>query len=67
MIVEIDIKDYYKAFINNANSDIKKYQEERETNHKLLLSTKKYINDYILYINHQFNINYLYKFITSFK
>ena len=40
MVVEVDIKDYYKAFIDNANSDIEKYQEERETNHKLLLSSK---------------------------
>lgn len=67
MIVEVDIKDYYKAFIDNANSDIKKYQEERETNHKLLLSTKKYINNYILYINHQFNINLKENFPISWN
>jgi hypothetical protein len=57
MIVEVDIKDYYKAFINNANSDINKYQGEYDTNHRLLLSTKDYISKYILYINHQFGIN----------
>ena len=53
MIVEVDIKDYYKAFIDNANSDIEKYQEEINVNHKLLISTKDYIEKYILYINHQ--------------
>ena len=44
MIVEIDITDYYKAFIDNANSDIEKYQEEREVNYKLLMSTREYIS-----------------------
>ena len=65
MVVEVDIKDYYKAFIDNANSDIEKYQEERETNHKLLLSTKEYISKYILYINHQFGINLKENFPNS--
>lgn len=41
MIVEVDISDYYKAFINSANSDIEKYQEEREVNYKLLMSTRE--------------------------
>lgn len=67
MIVEIDIKDYYKAFIDNANSDIKKYQEEINVNHKLLISTKDYIEKYILYINHQFNINLKENFNISWN
>lgn len=67
MVVEVDIKDYYKAFIDNANSDIEKYQEERETNHKLLLSTKEYISKYILYINHQFGINLKENFPNSWN
>ena len=62
MIVEIDIKDYYKAFIDNANSDIEKYQEARNTNYDILKSTKEYINKFILYINHQFGINLKEKF-----
>ena len=65
MIVEIDITDYYKAFINNANSDIEKYQEERKTNYDLLVSTKDYISKYILYINHQFGINLKEDFVNS--
>lgn len=67
MIVEIDITDYYKAFIDNANSDIEKYQEERNLNHDLLLSTKQYIEKYILYINHQFNINLKENFPISWN
>ena len=67
MIVEIDIKDYYKAFIDNANSDIEKYQEEINVNHKLLISTKDYIEKYILYINHQFNINLKENFNISWN
>ena len=67
MIVEIDIKDYYKAFIDNANSDIEKYQEEININHKLLISTKDYIEKYILYINHQFNINLKENFNISWN
>ena len=65
MIVEVDIADYYKAFINNANSDIEKYQEERKTNYDLLLSTKDYISKYILYVNHQFGINLKENFTNS--
>ena len=49
MIVEVDIKDYYKAFIDNANSDIEKYQEARNTNYDILKSTKEYINKFILF------------------
>lgn len=67
MIVEIDITDYYKAFIDNANSDIEKYQEERKTNYDLLISTKQYIEKYILYINHQFNINLKENFPISWN
>ena len=67
MIVEIDIKDYYKAFIDNANSDIEKYQEEINVNHKLLISTKDYIEKYILYINLQFNINLKENFNISWN
>lgn len=67
MIVEIDIKDYYKVFIDNANSDIEKYQEEINVNHKLLISTKDYIEKYILYINHQFNINLKENFNISWN
>ena len=67
MIVEIDIKDYYKAFIDNAISDIEKYQEEINVNHKLLISTKDYIEKYILYINHQFNINLKENFNISWN
>ena len=65
MIVEVDISDYYKAFINSANSDIEKYQEEREVNYKLLMSTREYISKYILYINHQFSINLRENFPVS--
>ena len=67
MIVEVDITDYYKAFIDNANSDIEKYQEERKTNHDLLISTKQYVEKYILYINHQFNINLKENFPISWN
>ena len=67
MIVEVDITDYYKAFIDNANSDIEKYQEERKTNYDLLISTKQYIEKYILYINHQFNINLKENFPISWN
>lgn len=67
MIVEIDITDYYKAFIDNANSDIEKYQEERKTNYDLLISTKQYVEKYILYINHQFNINLKENFPISWN
>ena len=67
MIVEIDITDYYKAFVDSANSDIEKYQEERKTNYDLLISTKQYIEKYILYINHQFNINLKENFPISWN
>lgn len=67
MIVEIDITDYYKAFVDNANSDIEKYQEERKTNYELLISTKQYVEKYILYINHQFNINLKENFPISWN
>lgn len=56
MIIQIDIKDYYKAFINNANSDIEKYQEEYDTNHKILKTSKEYVSKFILYTASQFNI-----------
>lgn len=56
MIVQIDITDYYKAFIDNANSDIEKYQEEYNTNYKVLTATKEYLKDYVTHIGHQFNI-----------
>ena len=67
MIIQIDITDYYKAFIDNANSDIEKYQEERKINHELLISTKQYVEKYILYINHQFNINLKENFPISWN
>ena len=57
MIVEVDISDYYKAFINNANRDIEKYQEEYGVNHRLLVSTRNYLKDYVIHIGHQFNID----------
>ena len=56
MVVEIDIKDYYKAFIDNANRDIEKYQEEYDINYKLLAKTRTYLKDYVTHIGHQFNI-----------
>ena len=67
MVIEVDITDYYKAFIDNANSDITKYQEERKTNYELLISTKQYVEKYILYINHQFNINLKENFPISWN
>ena len=67
MIVEVDITDYYKAFIDDANSDIQKYQEERKTNYDLLISTREYVEKYILYINHQFKINLKEKFPISWN
>lgn len=67
MIVEVDITDYYKAFIDNANSDIEKYQEELNTNQQVLFSTKEYVSKYILYINHQFNINLKENFPISWN
>lgn len=56
MIVQVDITDYYKAFIDNANSDIEKYQKEYNINHKVLIATKEYLKDYVTHIGHQFNI-----------
>ena len=56
MIINVDITDYYKAFINNANSDIEKYQEEYNINQKVLIATKEYLKDYVTHIGHQFNI-----------
>ena len=56
MIINVDITDYYKAFINNANSDIEKYQEEYNINRKVLIATKEYLKDYVTHIGHQFNI-----------
>lgn len=56
MIINIDISDYYKAFIESANSDIEKYQEDYDTNYKVLMNARNYANKYILYIAHQFNI-----------
>ena len=57
MIIQTDIKDYYKAFINNANSDIEKYQHEYDINYKVLQTSKAYVNKYILYTASQFNID----------
>lgn len=65
MIVEVDISDYYKAFINNANSDIEKYQEEYNINHRLLISTRNYLKDYVTHIGHQFNIDLKNDFSNS--
>ena len=62
MVVDIDIKHYYKTFIDNANSDIEKYQKDIETNNDILLSSKEYVSKYILYINHQFGINIIKDF-----
>lgn len=56
MVVQIDIKDYYKTFINNANSDIKKYQKEYKINHQILISIRQYLKDYVTHIGHEFNI-----------
>lgn len=56
MIIHTDIHDYYKAFINNANSDIEKYTEELKSHTEVLKSTKLYLKDYVTHIGHQFNI-----------
>ena len=56
MIVQIDINDYYKAFIDNANSDIEKYQEEYKVNYNVVKATKEYLKNYVTHIGHQFNI-----------
>ena len=56
MIIQTGITDYYKAFINNANSDIEKYQEEYNINQKVLKTAKAYVSKYILYTANQFNI-----------
>lgn len=56
MIIHTDIHDYYKAFINNANSDIEKYTEELKRHTEVLKSTKLYLKDYVTHIGHQFNI-----------
>lgn len=56
MIIQTGITDYYKAFIENANSDIEKYQEEYNTNYKVLKTAKSYVSKYILYTANQFNI-----------
>lgn len=65
MIINIDISDYYKAFINNANSDIEKYQNEYNVNHRLLISTRNYLKDYVTHIGHQFNIDLRNNFSNS--
>lgn len=65
MIVEVDISDYYKAFIDNANSDIEKYQEEYKLNHRLLVSTRNYLKDYVTHIGHQFDIDLKNNFPNS--
>lgn len=67
MIVQIDIKDYYKAFIDNANSDIEKYKEELETNKKILADTKTYIAKWAKYIKLRFNIDLDKDFVNSWS
>lgn len=57
MLVQLDIKDYYEAFIKNANSDIKKYTEELNLNKRIKDKTKEDVLKYNSLIKSRFNLN----------
>lgn len=57
MLVQVDIKDYYEAFIKSANSDIEKYENELALNKKIKDKTREYVANWAGYIKLRFGIN----------
>lgn len=68
MVVQTNIKDYYEAFITNANRDIEKYTEELKLNKRIKDKTKEDVTKRASFIKSRFGINlndYKYSWILG--